>query len=29
MERYRQARNDCAMRNVDTLLDSLEAVAEG
>ena len=28
MERYRQARNDCAMRNVDTLLDSLEAVAE-
>ena len=28
MERYRQARNDCAMRNVDTLLDNLEAVAE-
>ena len=28
MERYRQARNDCEMRNVDTLLDSLEAVAE-
>ena len=28
MERYRQARSDCAARNVDTLLDSLEAVAD-
>ena len=28
MERYRQARSDCVARNVDTLLDSLEAVAD-
>ena len=28
MERYRQARNDCAVRNVNSLVDSLEAVAE-